>query len=512
MKIYSAGIYARLSVDLDDKKSETIENQILLAREFADKAKDIDVFGCYTDVGKSGADFMRAGFERMMSDVSDKKINCIIVKDLSRLGRNHIETGNYLEKIFPCMGVRFISLNDGLDTAHAYNSGKQLDVELKNLMNEMYAKDISVKVKSAKAARKEGGEYVGGNAPYGFRAVYESERRVLKPDAASAEIVKKIYELFLSNCSIKEIALYLNKQNIASPSEYFRTKKLFRQNCQIGQNREKNQIGQISQIGQSGRGGAGWNAAAVKRILKNPAYSSDFKGFNGQNNNKNDKNRHCLVTKPIISYEIFSEAQKILEKNKRFTRSEYRGGRSGAAQAFGGLSPLVYCFDRENKNNYIAVPALYEIVIKAAICGLAAAYGCSQTSQCEAEKELARIRSACGKKIKFLEGRAQELRMAAGRLYLRYKTDGISREFYEKQAGEKLSKADELEKQRDKILIIIEATDTFKDFESGRQIEHKHAFGDINTKFTGKTAQIFIKRIELRRHRHIIVYLSFKRE
>ena len=294
MKIYSAGIYARLSVDLDDKKSETIENQILLAREFADKAKDIAVFGCYTDVGKSGADFRRAGFERMMSDVSDKKINCIIVKDLSRLGRNHIETGNYLEKIFPCMGVRFISLNDGLDTAHAYNSGKQLDVELKNLMNEMYAKDISVKVKSAKAARKEGGEYVGGNAPYGFRAVYESERRVLKPDAASAEIVKKIYELFLSNCSIKEIALYLNKQNIASPSEYFRTKKLFRQNCQIGQNREKNQIGQISQIGQSGRGGAGWNAAAVKRILKNPAYSSDFKGFNGQNNNKNDKNRQFL--------------------------------------------------------------------------------------------------------------------------------------------------------------------------------------------------------------------------
>ncbi len=130
--------------------------------------------GCYTDLGKSGMDFNREGFERMMQDVYRGSIDCIVVKDLSRFGRNHIETGNYIEKIFPLLGVRLIALADCFDSMKPDSAGdlqaEAVSVNLKNLANEMYAKDIAQKVKSAKRARWEQGSYTGGIAAYGYRA------------------------------------------------------------------------------------------------------------------------------------------------------------------------------------------------------------------------------------------------------------------------------------------------------------------------------------------------------
>ena len=152
-----AAIYARLSVDSDEKKSESIETQVTLIKEFIqkhnenpDREYEIAVYDIYSDLGKTGTNFDRPGFERMMNDVRAGKINCILVKDFSRFGRNYIETGNYLEKIFPFMKVRFISVCDNYDSFAPGAKNQELSMNIKNLVNDAYAKDISAKERAAK--------------------------------------------------------------------------------------------------------------------------------------------------------------------------------------------------------------------------------------------------------------------------------------------------------------------------------------------------------------------------
>jgi DNA invertase Pin-like site-specific DNA recombinase len=170
-----AAIYARLSVDNDEKKSESIETQVTLIKEFIqkhnenpDKEYEIAVYNIYSDLGKTGTNFDRPGFERMMNDVREGKINCILVKDFSRFGRNYIETGNYLEKILPFMKVRFISVCDNYDSFAPDAKNQELSMNIKNLVNDAYAKDISAKERAAKRIAQKNGEYVGSTAPYGY--------------------------------------------------------------------------------------------------------------------------------------------------------------------------------------------------------------------------------------------------------------------------------------------------------------------------------------------------------
>ena len=150
---YKAGIYARLSADQDVKKNESVEVQIEIAKKFVEefngqkKGEVIDVVECYTDLGKTGSNFEREGFLRLLQDIRIGEINCVIVKDLSRFGRNYLEAGNYIEKIFPFLGVRFIAVADGFDTGKEGNENKQMASEIKNLVNDMYAKDFSKKAK-----------------------------------------------------------------------------------------------------------------------------------------------------------------------------------------------------------------------------------------------------------------------------------------------------------------------------------------------------------------------------
>ena len=138
MKIYRAGIYARLSVRGSERKAESIENQFLICRGFANVTDDIEIIGCYSDFGKSGMNYDRPGFKRMYEDILAKKIDCVIVKDLSRFGRNHIDTGEFLQKIFPLLGVRFIAVSDGYDSISDMFGKKEFAVNLKNLVNELY--------------------------------------------------------------------------------------------------------------------------------------------------------------------------------------------------------------------------------------------------------------------------------------------------------------------------------------------------------------------------------------
>ena len=250
-KMYSVGIYARLSVDANERKNESIETQIEIAKTFISRQKDMVIFDCYTDIGKTGTNFEREGFERMMRDVRMRKIDCIIVKDLSRFGRNHIETGNYIEKIFPFMGVRFIAVTDNFDSMNVSGQNETLGVNLKNLVNEMYAKDIAVKVKSSRQAKWEQGSYTGGVAPYGYRAEWTNDKKCLFIEETTSDIVKKIFDLFLSGKNMKEIVIWLYEERIVRPMEYHKTGQIY---CPSG--------GKLQQ----------WSRGTVKMILTNPVY------------------------------------------------------------------------------------------------------------------------------------------------------------------------------------------------------------------------------------------------
>lgn len=250
-KIYAAGIYARLSVDSGERKNESIDTQVEIARDFIGRQADMEVYGIYTDTGRTGTNFKREGFERMMRDVRARRIDCIVVKDLSRFGRNHIETGNYMEKIFPFMGVRFIAVTDHYDSMDISGQNEMMSVNLKNLVNEMYARDIAAKVKAGKRAKWEQGSYTGGIPPYGYRAEWIDGKKCLLIEKGTSDIVKKIYDLFLSGGSRKEIVAWLYENKVARPAEYRKTGQVF---CTDGQ--------ELFQ----------WSGATVRLILTNPVY------------------------------------------------------------------------------------------------------------------------------------------------------------------------------------------------------------------------------------------------
>lgn len=160
-KVYHVVLYVRLSIlDGGHKDSDTAETQELLLRRFIEGKPYFSLFSVYTDNGESGVNFERSGFERMMEDVKRGLVNCIIVKDLSRFGRNYIEAGEYLEKVFPFLGVRFIAVNDGIDTDDPA-SFDSLSLHLKNLVNEMYARDISKKISTVLHEKQQRGEFIG---------------------------------------------------------------------------------------------------------------------------------------------------------------------------------------------------------------------------------------------------------------------------------------------------------------------------------------------------------------
>ncbi|MBS5314017.1 MAG: recombinase family protein [Clostridiales bacterium] len=222
-----AAIYARLSVDSDEKKSESIETQVTLIKEFIqkhnenpDREYEIAVYDIYSDLGKTGTNFDRPGFERMMNDVRAGKINGILVKDFSRFGRNYIETGNYLEKILPFMKVRFISVCDNYDSFAPGAKNQELSMNIKNLVNDAYAKDISAKERAAKRIAQKNGEYVGSTAPYGYRVEKVNGIYKLIVEPESAKIVRRIFEEYASGDGIQSIIDRLFEDGVHRISDY----------------------------------------------------------------------------------------------------------------------------------------------------------------------------------------------------------------------------------------------------------------------------------------------------
>ena len=219
------GIYTRRSFDdNEDKESNTITNQKEMINSFISKEKNMTIVDYYVDDGYTGTTFDRPGFQEMMKDISDGRINTIIVKDLSRLGRNSLEVGKYIEEIFPIYNIRIIAINDNVDSFKRPESINDLMVPIKNLVNESYARDISKKVSSAYYTMASNGKYVAGTSPYGY-TFDENDKHHLVVDPDEVEIVRLIFNMALKGDGRVKITKYLNDHNILCRKEIQRRKK-----------------------------------------------------------------------------------------------------------------------------------------------------------------------------------------------------------------------------------------------------------------------------------------------
>ena len=218
IKVYQTAIYARLSREDNLSNSDSIENQIAQLERYIDARPYLQLADIFADNGFTGTDFERPEWQRLMEAVQQRKINCIIVKDLSRLGRNYIETGEFLEKICPFFGIRFIAVNDNFDTDTAEANG-QLSVSLSNIINDYYAKDISRKVTSALRSKMEKGEYIGSWEKYGYVKSPENKNQlIVNPE--TAPVVRMIYQWRSEGMSYMGINKKLNDMGIPSPGQY----------------------------------------------------------------------------------------------------------------------------------------------------------------------------------------------------------------------------------------------------------------------------------------------------
>ena len=218
--MYRMAGYCRLSKeDGENRISESIENQKKLILEYVDKAGDMKLVRMYIDDGYSGLYFSnRPQFQQMMKDIYKGEIQGVITKDISRLGREHIETGNYIERVFPSLGIRYVAILDGVDSL--CHSNEEL-AQFKALLNDMYSRDISKKIRGSFLVQKKQGKYMSGFAPYGYRKDPADRHRFLV-DEAAAETVRNIYTLYLEGVSVQKIAERLNGQQILPPTEYKR--------------------------------------------------------------------------------------------------------------------------------------------------------------------------------------------------------------------------------------------------------------------------------------------------
>ena len=205
-KIWTVALYVRLSVEDGDKaESNSVTNQKELLNDYINENPNFNLYDYYVDDGYSGTDFERPSFKRMLEDMKSKKFNTIIVKDLSRLGRNYIEVGNYIEQIFPLFNIRFIAINDNIDSYKDPSTVNNIIVPFKNLINDEYCRDISNKIRSVLAMKKRRGEYVGAFTPYGYiKDPKDIHHLIVDEDAA--RVVKLIYQWSLEGCGRKKIA------------------------------------------------------------------------------------------------------------------------------------------------------------------------------------------------------------------------------------------------------------------------------------------------------------------
>ncbi len=301
-KIYNVGLYIRLSREDDDKtlESESITNQKSLLLQYV-KENNLRVYDIYIDDGYSGTNFDRPDFNRLLKDIEACKINMVITKDMSRLGRDYIGTGNLIEKYFPEHNVRYIAVTDNIDTF--LDSSNNDIAPFKAIMNDMYAKDISKKIKSSLKAKMKEGKWVGGRTPFGYDQDKDNKNHlVINPEQAI--VVKRIFDMCLEGLSFFKIAKQLTNEGVKTPAQYYNFEWKNNYNLKYGE----------------------WHSKTIRDILTNRMYIGDMIQNRRSKVNykvkkviRNDPNHYIVVEnthKAIIDKETFYEVQMQIPKNK----------------------------------------------------------------------------------------------------------------------------------------------------------------------------------------------------
>ena len=307
--VHKTAIYARLSREDNLNSSDSIENQLALLNEYVSNRPYLQLAGTFVDNGYTGTDFDRPEWQKLMEAVQTKEIDCIVVKDLSRLGRNYIETGEFLEKICPFFGIRFIAINDGFDTDTVEASG-QLSVSLSNIINDYYAKDISRKVSSALRSKMENGDFIGAWEKYGYlKDPNNKNQLIINPE--TAPVVKQIFLWRSEGMSYMGINKKLNDSGVLSPGQYKANRGI------VTNNNQKDRV-------------ILWNKHMITEILKDITYLGHlaqrkasqclYAGISFHRTEEQDwiivENTH----EPIIEQELFDKVQAInsaaVEKSK----------------------------------------------------------------------------------------------------------------------------------------------------------------------------------------------------
>ena len=327
-KIWNATLYLRLSRDDGDKEeSGSITGQRELLRDYISQHPELREYAIRIDDGFSGSTFERPGFQKMIEDVKAGRTDCIVVKDLSRFGRNYLDAGEYIEKIFPFLGVRFIAVNDNYDSLGEKKSSDDLIIPFKNLINEAYCRDISMKIRSQLEIKRKNGQFLGSFAAFGYLKD-EQDKNKLVVDQYAADIVRDIFKWKLEGISPQDIADALNKLGVLSPMEY------------------KRSLGMKYTTSFKTSAKAAWSAGTVIRILKNPIYTGVLiqgkettPSYKVHKRIAKDKSEWTVIEdshEAIISEIDFDSVQKVLKCDTR---------RSPDDKAVGLFSGMLFCGD-----------------------------------------------------------------------------------------------------------------------------------------------------------------------
>lgn len=333
-RVWRTAAYARLSrEDSGRKGADTIETQIELITSYVNQQPHLSLYDTYIDNGASGKDFERPAWQRLMDDIRAGRVDCICVKDLSRFSRNYIETIEFLEKIFPFMGVRFISVNDGYDNNTPDSNSEGLLVALKSLVNDQYLRDISRKIHSTVKSRRERGEYTGSQAPFGYKKMADCKSK-LEPDPETAPVLREIFEWRAAGIGRVEICRRLDNRGILTPTE-----KLRRERGAFCTDYFKATI---------------WREATLKSILRNSVYIGTL--AQGKHEQRLFDHKPCTPVpkadwvltenahEPLISVELWEAVNAIEDATqKKFAKCGRRDSHNMPVNIFRGFTVCSVC-------------------------------------------------------------------------------------------------------------------------------------------------------------------------
>ncbi len=509
---YRAALYIRLSKeDENDGPSESVTNQKLLLTDFA-SLHGISVYDVYIDDGWSGTNFDRPGFRRMIRDIEADRVNLVITKDLSRLGRDYILTGHYLERYFPERRVRYLSLLDGIDTG--VESAANDITPFRALLNDLYAKDISRKITSVKREKQKQGLFIGGKPVYGYQ-MHPTEKNRLAIDPIAAPVVRRIFKMALEGQSCRAIAAGLNLEGVPTPAAY------------CGWN-----------LGQKGRYSGLWSGERISEMLQNETYLGNMvqgksvkSSYKSKRRLKQPPSEWIVVEgthEPLIDKETFQNVQLLLT-SRRHTRSRtYEFPLKGLifCKECGAPLAVINRPTAAGETRLFFVCRTYQRFTKAGVCSCH-----TIKEQTVTDAVLGTLRKVCGSFLtsdrllpiamaelqkadsaqdpetlrSLLRGRIARLTARLDQIYLDRLSGLLEEEdfqrIYQKAKGDRAALEESLHKLEE------EAERTFCVEERAKELILEF----LNDAYTGRRLLVdLIERVELTKEKQILIYFRFR--